>query len=217
MQVLGGTKGANVFSLASLLEILGQVLQQAPGSVGAAINQTSLSTLTDVGEYVLYRSAAPDTPGAISVNIRNNIAENDESQTPRQFVYEAADCRIWWTPEMILAINAVWETVADVAWDINGTQPLSEGSGCVKGSTKQPSILSGDAALDAGGKPANVTVGSGMAGENANPPTSTLSGGATTSTANAAARRPMNVKKASLGALNCEHRALYVGFVSERV
>lgn len=35
-------------------------------------------------------------PAELSFNFRNNIAEGDASITPLQFVYEAADCRLYY-------------------------------------------------------------------------------------------------------------------------
>jgi hypothetical protein len=37
-------------------------------------------------------------------------------ETPLHFVYEAADCRIYYTPEMVVDQEAVWKTVADTAF-----------------------------------------------------------------------------------------------------
>ena len=34
-----------------------------------------------------------------------------------QFVYEKADCRIYYTPEMVVDETAVWKTVADTAFN----------------------------------------------------------------------------------------------------
>lgn len=36
--------------------------------------------------------------------------------TPSQFLYVPADCRLWYTAEMVEDVRAVWEKVGDVAW-----------------------------------------------------------------------------------------------------
>lgn len=209
MQALGGTKGSNVFGLASLFSTVSGVLNSAPQSVVDAGKKTSLATIYELGEYVLFRSAAPLSSSAVTVNVKNNIAEGDDSQTPLQFVYEAADCRIWWTPEMIFDITAAWKKVADVGFGANGSQPLSEAAGCVKGSTNAPSSLSGNATLDASGKPDNVTVSSKMPGENPTTAAPTSTGASSTaggsaasgSAASSGVGRLVGMERASLGAL----------------
>lgn len=50
-------------------------------------------------------------------NVRDGIREGDASQTPLQFVYEPADCRIYYTPEMTVDITAAWRAVADSAFN----------------------------------------------------------------------------------------------------
>jgi hypothetical protein len=82
------------------------------------------------------RSASSVPP---TFNLRNNIRFGDKSDTPLQFVYEAADCRLWYTKDMLTDITAVWQKVADVAW--GGMKGL-----CVAGSTGQPTSVSGGGA-----------------------------------------------------------------------
>lgn len=50
---------------------------------------------------------------AYVVNSRDGIREGDTTQTPLQFVYEPADCRIYYTHEMVVDQEAVWKSVAD--------------------------------------------------------------------------------------------------------
>jgi hypothetical protein len=50
------------------------------------------------------------------VNARDGIREGDKEETPLHFVYEAADCRIYYTPAMVVDQEAVWKTVADTAF-----------------------------------------------------------------------------------------------------
>lgn len=67
------------------------------------------------------------------VNFRNNLRQGDTSLTPLHFVYEAADCRIFYTPEMIVNVTAQWTTVANIAFKGNS-------SICVQGSTGKASL-----------------------------------------------------------------------------
>ncbi len=99
---------------------------------------TTLGTRENI-QYALSRSATPGEGGR--VNLINNIRVGDSSITPLHFVYEAADCRIWYTKEMLSDPNFLWNRVASIALNNNGTRfnsPL-----CIGGSTGQPTSLSG--------------------------------------------------------------------------
>ena len=50
------------------------------------------------------------------VNFVNNYRKGDATQTPLQFVYEAADCRIFNTANMVMDATATWKTVVDSIW-----------------------------------------------------------------------------------------------------
>ena len=73
-------------------------------------------------------------PNAGAFNLRNNIRQGDTSQTPLQFVYEAADCRFFYTAEMYASQEKVWEMAYKLVWQ-NET--------CVHGSTGQISSAPG--------------------------------------------------------------------------
>jgi hypothetical protein len=60
-----------------------------------------------------------------SVNLRDQIRQNET--TPLQFLYEAADCRIFYTPNTWYNYSALWQYAADAIW----TNP----SLCVQDST----------------------------------------------------------------------------------
>ena len=87
-------------------------------------------------------------------NLRNNIYENDTTLTPAQFIYEAADCRLWFQPQHYSDITTRWTLTAAQAFGLNETSPYSM---CVQGSTNQSSSLSGNATLFDNGVPDNVT------------------------------------------------------------
>lgn len=59
------------------------------------------------------------------VNLRDQVRQDEE--TPLQFTYEAADCRIFWTPKTIFNYAALWQYTADAVW--------RNASLCVAGST----------------------------------------------------------------------------------
>ena len=91
---------------------------------GSKIFETSLTAFashdakyyaqTALGEYndlPLYRGTN------YVINARDGIRQGDDSETPLQFVYEPADCRIYYTPEMAVDQSAAWKTVADTAFN----------------------------------------------------------------------------------------------------
>lgn len=69
------------------------------------------------------------------MNLKDNLRQNDASGTPLEFMYEAADCRMWFTAPMITDVTELWKGVADRMFK-NGT------SMCVKGSTGDPTSVS---------------------------------------------------------------------------
>ncbi|RAL60784.1 hypothetical protein DID88_009889 [Monilinia fructigena] len=59
-------------------------------------------------------------------NLRSNMHDGDETSTPLQFQYEAANCRLFYTEEDIYDISGLWKRVQSVVW---------RGQPCVEGST----------------------------------------------------------------------------------
>jgi hypothetical protein len=176
IQYIGGVKGSQVFNLPNLMLAVDGFYQFADdGSIKTA-NKTDLKTLFELGEYVQLRSSAPVGAGAteaVTFNLENSIAEGDASTTPLQFVYEAADCRLWWQAGDLLDATNLWSRVAANAFGLNGTKIFGQ---CVEGSTNAPSSLSGNAKLFDGGKADNVT-----SFENDQLPGATSSGGSSAS------------------------------------
>jgi len=60
-----------------------------------------------------------------SLNLQDSIPLDDDAQVPLQFVFEPADCRIFYTADMVQEQNAVWQYAHDVAW---GGKPCAWGS-----------------------------------------------------------------------------------------
>ncbi|KAI8939568.1 hypothetical protein NX059_003332 [Plenodomus lindquistii] len=135
MQGVGGTKGAQVFSWDDI-----QVRMQAVFFLGSPEQQTQWEK-EDLGKtafatQLFKRSAYQNGRVAGGVNLKDNLRQNDASKTPLEFMYEAADCRMWFTAPMISDVTEVWKGVADRMFN-NGT------SLCVEGSTGDPSSISG--------------------------------------------------------------------------
>jgi len=68
-----------------------------------------------------------DWKDGIAFNVANMIPLNaSDDAIPYQFLYEAANCKLFFTWEMARDVTAIWKAAASVAW----------GRGkCVKGST----------------------------------------------------------------------------------
>ena len=106
MQGIGGTKGANNFAYDEILSIVQETYKT--GTPEQQANWTILTTYTD-----LPINRSTDT----SVNVRDDILPQDlKDGIPAQFVIEEADCRLYYTAEMITDMNCVWGAAADAAW-----------------------------------------------------------------------------------------------------
>ncbi|CAN9091492.1 unnamed protein product [Alternaria alternata] len=143
MQGVGGTKGAQVFSWDDI-----QIRMQAVYFLGSPDEQKAWMNM-DLGKtafatQLFKRSAYQGGRIAGGVNLKDNLRQNDASATPLEFMYEAADCRMWFTGKMITDVTEVWKGVADRMFRGNGTM------GCVQGSTMDPSSVSGGGQLRGG-------------------------------------------------------------------
>ncbi|KAL1304447.1 hypothetical protein AAFC00_003443 [Neodothiora populina] len=118
IQAVGGVKGTNDFPYSYIFESIEEIFSFSNASDLEYYNSTALGDYT---QLPLYR--APSSP---VVNSRDGIRQGDESGLPLQFRYETADCRIFYTPEMVVDETVVWKTVADTVW--------KGGNACVAGS-----------------------------------------------------------------------------------
>lgn len=108
IQAIGGVKGVNNYQFGYIQSLV----------------QYAIRFMPVLGSSVL-ASYASDVPfnrvsGGAGVNVRDGLAQNDTSGTALQFVYEEADCRLYYTPEMTVDITALWKSAADAAWGSNG-------------------------------------------------------------------------------------------------
>ncbi|KAG9954775.1 hypothetical protein KCU85_g16, partial [Aureobasidium melanogenum] len=142
MQGVGGVKGSQVQGMFILSTIISAVISAAPLGDQLSFLGEFGTDLISATQQALNR-ASPG--GALfvqaSVNFRNNIRKGDESETPLQHIYEAADCRFFYTPEMYSDQAAVWNQAYDSTW---GSME------CVEGSTEHPSSVSEGGNITAG-------------------------------------------------------------------
>lgn len=112
MQALAGSRGAQYYEAADL--------------------DSDIALAEDINATVI-----PDLPNrnfefridVASFNLRDQVRRGENF--PLQFAYEAADCRIFYTPHTFNNYAALWQYAADAIW----TNPKL----CVPGSTNQPS------------------------------------------------------------------------------
>lgn len=115
IQGIGGVKGANNYQYGYIMTLASVPLDDA--TPDQLEQWSSLAAYTDLP---INRSS--DT----SLNVRDHILKPYlEEGLPAQFVYEEADCRVFYEPSMINDMTALWKRAADVAWG---------GSKCVAGS-----------------------------------------------------------------------------------
>lgn len=115
MQAIGGTKGAQAYTFSSI------------------VTQTAYLNTAVVGPYISDELAAlaNDTlPGlnplplgseralaGYGINLRDSIPPGDDAGIPLQFIFEPANCRIYYTPVTVDNPLILWEQVYDIAWN----------------------------------------------------------------------------------------------------
>ena len=108
MQAASGSRGAEYYSTDDL---------DADFEVVEEINATAVALLPSRTEHIFVLSAG--------INLRDQIRK--DQNTPLQFLYEAANCRIFYTPYTFNNLTKLWEYAADAIWN----KPEL----CVQGST----------------------------------------------------------------------------------
>lgn len=112
-QAVGGVKGTNDLPWDYIQSLVQFTVQNLTSSAeeAAKLNSTELGDYWD--ETVFERLAIGSS---INVNFRDGIRDGDATETPLQFRYEAADCRILYTKQMTVDATAIWKAVADSTW-----------------------------------------------------------------------------------------------------
>ncbi|KAF2231252.1 hypothetical protein EV356DRAFT_472116 [Viridothelium virens] len=111
MQAPAGTRGAAMYSTV-ILDSQIRYVNASNATAGALLPNRTIDThLTHVG-----------------LNLRDQIRENET--TPLQFVYEPADCRIYFTLKNVYNLGQLWRDAANALFN-NNTM-------CVPGSTGRP-------------------------------------------------------------------------------
>ncbi|CAD0029082.1 unnamed protein product, partial [Aureobasidium pullulans] len=142
MQGVGGVKGSQVQGMFVLYSIITTIISTAPLTDQLGFIAKFGNNVIESTTQALSRAAAGSSLFVqASLNFRNNILQGDESETPLQQIYEAADCRFFYTAEMYVDQSAVWDKAYDATW---GSME------CVGGSTEHPSSVTGGRNITAG-------------------------------------------------------------------
>lgn len=112
MQSMGGVEGAQVFEFENLNEAAHAALAVATPEQRAQVGNQSELALIAKG-YALKRAATPGAAGA--VNGKNAFSHID-AQTPLQFLNQPANCKFFYTKDMIYGPEATWKRAADAAF-----------------------------------------------------------------------------------------------------
>jgi len=132
MQAVGSVRGFDVIEFSEIKSI-------TTGSLEIAklynISVPMSLTLPSTADSPLKISLA-------SINSGNIIRLGDETNIPTEFLYDAADCRLFWTAENLIDITTIWQRAAVYRWG-NGA--------CVQGSLGN-TTTSGGSGLRNGGK-----------------------------------------------------------------
>ncbi|KAF1974328.1 hypothetical protein BU23DRAFT_505297 [Bimuria novae-zelandiae CBS 107.79] len=112
-QAVGGIKGTNNYPW-TYIQYLTQLTITNLTTSEDEVAKLNATELGDYWDNVVFERQAPGT--SMNVNFRDGIRDTDESETPLQFVYEPADCRILYTKAMTVDVTAIWKAVADSAF-----------------------------------------------------------------------------------------------------
>jgi hypothetical protein len=137
MQAIGGTKGSQTWTFTNIQEYALQSFQLAAvqsEKMAEMLNTTIINTLAYPQQLLNRAAYSGGKILAAQINAADNLRNGDASETPLEFVYEAADCKIFYTAEMVANVEETWKAAVTAKWG-NG--------GCVPGSTGAPSSISG--------------------------------------------------------------------------
>jgi hypothetical protein len=126
IQAIDGAKGAQSFVFDNVF-ILSQFFLQSKGNNITTAETTAFSSLTDQPQNRSLDKGLNFSDQILQANVKDGV--------PAQFFQGMADCRIFFTPAMIINETVMWEAAADVAW---------KGKSCVAGGISQGIVSARD-------------------------------------------------------------------------
>lgn len=122
MQSMGGVEGAQVFELEDIQRAAAATMFLATPEQQARMSQDDTGIIAE--GYALLRAATPGSAGAVN---GKNAFSHTNAQVPLQFLNQPANCKFFYTKEMILGPEETWKRAADAAFN-NPDQFCVEGS-----------------------------------------------------------------------------------------
>ncbi|KAF2640692.1 hypothetical protein P280DRAFT_325091 [Massarina eburnea CBS 473.64] len=128
-QGVGGSKGAQVLTMDTIKYYMDAALNVTLGFYGAEaanyMNRTAVGAISHTTQLI--KRSAHHTSETINggVNTLNNYRKGDKTNTPLQFIYEAADCRIFSTYADFGSPVLLWKRAVEAKW---GDGKCAEGS-----------------------------------------------------------------------------------------
>lgn len=105
IQGVGGIKGAQILGF-------GDVQNEAQQAIAQTTDAGKIATLSELTGLPVARSLST------GLNVRDNILpDHVEDGLPAQYVVEEADCRLFYTLDMVNDVQALWKSAADAAWN----------------------------------------------------------------------------------------------------
>lgn len=132
MQAMGGVKGAQVLELPSVAEYLVKAKKLAEKSANTSSPLLSAEELDHWNQVVpIPLTDFPLTLSSAGINLLNAFGPSND-HLPRQFTYEAAECRRFYTLDNVHRQETTWASAADA---------MFFGGDCVPGSTNATGSL----------------------------------------------------------------------------
>jgi hypothetical protein len=145
MQGIGGVKGAQVLDLATIsgfYQFTNQVVQNATDAKKPLFTSKELDAFKD--HIPVAFEELPLKISTATINYRNAFAPFNDEQ-PTHFIYQPANCRLFYTPASLLKPDANWAIVANAIW----------GKGeCAFSVAPPPPLLSDEPSSTSSSKPA---------------------------------------------------------------
>ena len=105
IQGVGGIKGAQILAFSD-------IQTEAQQAIAQTKDAGKIATLKELTGLPVARSLAT------GVNVRDNILpDHVDDGLPAQYVVEEADCRLFYTLDMVKDVRALWKGAADAAWN----------------------------------------------------------------------------------------------------
>ncbi|EFR00207.1 hypothetical protein MGYG_03210 [Nannizzia gypsea CBS 118893] len=115
MQAVGGVKGAQVLNFGYLHHLATYIYDKlSTDEERLQLDKTQTGEMYNKGSYVLGRLHERGKDGTI--NFRNAVYTEDKQRIPRQFVYEPAECKMFFTREALFDPKAWWGRIAQSWW-----------------------------------------------------------------------------------------------------